>query len=306
MKVCACVVGLGLLWFPILKVEENFLFYFLTTFSFFFLKTMKTKMNVPAIIVQPRLFDAPAKKQNKNWVEILIAGTNKLPPKEKQKALRLWRLVVLIPSNMFIQSENHQGGEWLHWPPHAVAAELAGEPPRNAFKAHRVRVDDGGGGLTPAAIATFTPPPTHPQPLHRPTSTYGCYTVRPALPLQHKQHYLCWAKQPLITHEGGSWCAGGCWGPRLQTLGARPPTAIKHSLKARCLILAHSSLSEGFFFFFQMNKSASDLHMHSSWYLYSARAPTPPTSPTTTTRRACLIISVPGSSRRDRRRQAGD
>lgn len=69
---------------------------------------------------------------------------------------------------------------------------------------------------------------------------------RPALPLQCKQHYLCSAKQPLITHERGGVEVGG-EGARLQT--PAHPTAIKHSLKARCLILAHSSLSEEFFFF---------------------------------------------------------
>lgn len=76
---------------------------------------------------------------------------------------------------------------------------------------------------------------------------------------QYKQHYLCLAKHPLITHER----AHAPDAPR------HPPTAIKHSLKACYLILAHLSLSEDIL---KINKSASDLHMHSSWYLYSAGA----------------------------------
>lgn len=126
-------------------------------------------------------------------------------------------------------------------------------------------------GLTPAVpVCPTTTSTTHLTSTPTPTQASSLFCLR-STPAQgqYKQHYLCLAKHPLITHERA----------HAPDAPYHPPTAIKHSLKACYLILAHLSLSEDIL---KINKSASDLHMHSSCYLYLAVRP----------RRACLIISV--------------
>lgn len=140
--------------------------------------------------------------------------------------------------------------------------ELTDEPPRALRDAFRgvgwhgeVHVEGFQPLLFPAcptATSSARPPPLQSSPLLSVCARllHGANT---------NSIIYAWQNTPLITHER----AHAPDAPR------HPPTAIKHSLKACYLILAHLSLSEDIL---KINKSASDLHMHSSWYLYSAGA----------------------------------
>lgn len=136
--------------------------------------------------------------------------------------------------------------------------ELADEPPRALRDAFRGRGGDTerctSRGFNPCCFLSVRqqpPAPARLPPASPPAlSSPPCLRSAPAQG-QYKQHYLCLAKHSLITHER----AHAPDDPR------HPPTAIKHSLKACYLILTHLSLSEDIL---KINKSASDLHMHSS------------------------------------------